>query len=271
MPSLYELVDDVLADIPCINSNALLSHISSLFLNVILPFSLYSPSYNFITGSREGTQYQEFDNDGDLTYGNRAMYREYIENCSDTDAICGVFDKKRQLYYITIPQTDGGAKTMVYAKDLDNFCGVWEFPWVPTSWLVLEDGTVYIGCSDGYMRELDEQYYADDDVAIDFVYLSNNMGVDYPRNFKGLLEGSLFFEYETEVKDLIDLRYYIDYETYDTEYDIRPESTKKLFHPNNYMAKGRGKWFQVRISYSSSQNRIKMISLTTLCEKEGFM
>lgn len=239
--------------------------------SVVMGNEIYSPSPNFIAGSREGTQYQEFDNDNDLTYGNRQMYRDYIENCSDIEAICGVFDKKRQLYYITIPQTGGGAKTMVYSRDLDNFCGEWEFPWTPTSWLALEDGTVYIGCSDGYMRKLDESYYSDDGTAINFIYLSNNLGGDYPRNFKGLLEGSIFFEYETEVKDAITVTYYRNYNSYETDYDIRPESTKKLFHPNNYMAKGRGKWIQVKIDYTASENRIKLISTTIMAEKEGFM
>lgn len=241
--------------------------------SVVFDNDVYSPSENIVQSTRLGEQYQSFLY-GDLTEDNWKEYQDLLDDCPDNDAIVGGFDKKKQLYYLTIPQSSG-AKTLVYSNKVKNIVGYYEFPWTPTSWLIKEDGTVLIGCSDGYMRKLSDEYYSDDGTAIELDYWSNNFGADLDRYFKRVIDAAVFFEYEKEypdgVKDNIIDRHYIAYSLYEDEFaDSKPTSTKKLFHPIQYNARGRGKWISRRITYSSSTNRIKLIGWTTRCEKQGF-
>jgi len=233
----------------------------------------YSPSENIVQSIFLGEQYQSFQT-GNLTEYNMDMFQDYIADCPDKEGICGCFDYKKQHYLLTIPQSTG-AKTLVYGNDLKTLVGCYEFPWVPTSWLVKEDGTVLIGCDDGYMRKLSEEYYSDDGEAIDWSYLSNNLGNDYEDNFKRLISSVVFFKYDKEypegVKDNIEQTFYINYDSYSFEYkDAKPTSTKKLFNKIKYTPVGRGKWFQTKLEYSSSTNRIRLISYTITAEKQGF-
>lgn len=242
--------------------------------SVVFDNDVYSPSENIIQSSRLGEQYQSFLY-GDLTEDNWKIYQEALETCSDKDAICGAFDDKKQHYYLTIPQTGGGAKTIVYSNKIKNIVGHYEFPWVPTSWLIKEDGTVLIGCSDGFMREMSDDYYSDDGTAIELDYWTNNFGADLDRHFKRVIDAAIFFEYDKEypdgVKDNVIDRHYIAIAEYEDEFiNSKPTSIQKLFHPIQYNARGRGKWISRRITYSSSTNRIKLIGWTTRCEKQGF-
>jgi len=79
------------------------------------------------------------------------MYRDYIEllGSASEPLISGVFHKKLNHYYLTIPIT-GNAQTLVYSLDIGNFVGGWTYPFTIYSWCERLSGVLLAG-GDGYV------------------------------------------------------------------------------------------------------------------------
>jgi len=89
------------------------------------------------------------------------MYRQFIGwlGSASEPLISGVFYKKLNHYYLSIPLTNN-CQTLVYSADIGNFVGRWTYPFTIYSWCERLSGVLLAG-GDGYVYTMDTE--TDDD------------------------------------------------------------------------------------------------------------
>ena len=120
------------------------------------------------------------------------MYRQYIDwlGSASESLISGVFHKKLNHYYLTIPMTNN-CQTLVYSADIGNFVGRWTYPFTIYSWCDRLSGVLLAG-GNGYVYTMNSGT-DDDSTAITWkasfpaLYFDNPMVYKKPITLEALI------------------------------------------------------------------------------------
>lgn len=133
-------------------------------------------------------------------------YRSQIANLSDpTTQITAIFDRTLNHWYLTI----GGNQTLVYSVDIQNFTGIWTYPFNIYSWCSRQSGALLSG-SDGVVYIMNTGTN-DNGTAIPWTFTMPALYMDLPNRYKKPIEFEALFQATASLSLL--LTYYYDIST----------------------------------------------------------